>query len=101
MPGTAVWIGRNGPRYSIGAAGLGSKVSNWLGPPHIQKRMTEVSGGVDAVWARSSSGMCQPPRAKAPRRTKARRDSGPGQGFNIMVSQAECGTDGSADGPER
>ena len=42
MPGTLVGIGRNGPRYSAGAFGLGSNVSNWLGPPHIQNRMTEV-----------------------------------------------------------
>ena len=37
------------PRYSLGAFGLGSKVSNWLGPPHIQKRMTEVGGGLVAL----------------------------------------------------
>ena len=42
MPGTAVRIGRNGPRISAGASGFGSNVSNWLGPPHIQKRMTDV-----------------------------------------------------------
>ena len=41
-PGTFVAIGRNGPRYSLGAFGLGSKVSSWLGPPHIQNRITEV-----------------------------------------------------------
>src|SRR4051812_10667980 len=42
-PGTLVAIGRNGPRYSVGASGLRSYVSSWLGPPHIQKRMTEAS----------------------------------------------------------
>ena len=28
IPGTAVRVGRKGPRYSLGAFGLGSKVSN-------------------------------------------------------------------------
>src|SRR5437763_1314736 len=40
IPGTAVRMALNGPRYSFGALGFGSQVSNWLGPPHIQKRMT-------------------------------------------------------------
>jgi hypothetical protein len=33
MPETFVLIGRNSPRYSVGAAGLRSYVSMWVGPP--------------------------------------------------------------------
>ena len=32
-PGTVVRMGRNGPRYSAGALGLGSQVSRCEGPP--------------------------------------------------------------------
>ena len=35
-PGRRVAIGAKGPRIASGASGLGSKVSNWLGPPPSQ-----------------------------------------------------------------
>src|SRR5262245_16008998 len=47
MPGTLVGIVPNSPRYSIGASGLGSQVSCWLGPPRIQRMMTEFSREAD------------------------------------------------------
>src|SRR5436190_6058927 len=87
MPGTVVWIGRNGPRYSVGASGLGSKVSNWLGPPHIQNRMTAVWGSDRSAAARaaSTSARLMPPRARTPARRNSRRDTGPGQETLIMT----------------
>ena len=39
-PGMRVGMVANGPRYSSGAFGFGSKVSSWLGPPHSHSRMT-------------------------------------------------------------
>src|SRR5207249_607504 len=74
-----VRIGRNGPRYSLGASGLRSKVSSWLGPPHIQKRITEVGGGVAAPRAATTSASVSPPSARLPTRKKLRRDTGPRQ----------------------
>src|SRR5262245_42005874 len=56
MPGTLVCRARNGPRIPSGASGLGSNVSKWLGPPHIQKRMTAVSGGAAGRAASSWQG---------------------------------------------
>ena len=41
MPVTEVAIGEKGPRNSSGAAGLGSQVSRWAGPPHSHKNSTE------------------------------------------------------------
>ena len=43
IPGTLVAIGRNGPRISSGASGLGSQVSSWLGPPHRKIRMHDFA----------------------------------------------------------
>ena len=39
-PGSLVGMLSNGPRISLGASGLGSHMSMWLGPPDNQKRMT-------------------------------------------------------------
>ena len=39
-PGSFVAMVPNGPRFSSGRFGFGSKVSIWLGPPVIQRRMT-------------------------------------------------------------
>src|SRR5688572_2722851 len=36
-------MGRNGPRTSSGASGLRSKVSRWLGPPHMNRRMHRLA----------------------------------------------------------
>ena len=38
-PGTAVGMGLNSPRNSAGASGLGSQVSCWAGPPHMNRTM--------------------------------------------------------------
>src|SRR5262245_16982344 len=81
IPGTADLIGPNGPRISAGASGFGSNVSNWLGPPHIQNRMTEVSGvgsGVLARAAPNAPGRPSPARPRPARRT-VRRLIGPEQ----------------------
>src|SRR3954464_2261474 len=96
-PGTAVRIGRNGPRYSAGASGLGSQVSNWLGPPHIQNRKTVVSADGPA-WARaaSTSDRGRPPSASDPARRKVRRETGPGQVRGIRRRLAAGGGEASA-----
>src|SRR5262249_16920191 len=56
MPGTLVAMAPSGPRNSAAAAGLGSQVSMWPGPPLSQKRMTQgslrgagVAAGVEEV----------------------------------------------------
>src|SRR4051812_29133359 len=46
MPGTLVLIGLKGPPLSV--PGLRSKVSLWLGPPSIHKRMQDL---VFLFWA--------------------------------------------------
>ncbi len=43
MPGTLVAIGRKTLLMPSGASGLRSNVSNWLGPPRKNSRITEVS----------------------------------------------------------
>ena len=50
VPGTAVGIVWKEPRISDGASGLGSKVSRWLGPPDMNRKITFLAlasiGGV-------------------------------------------------------
>ncbi len=43
VPGTLVLMGFQMPRISAGASGLGSNVSNWLGPPARNKKIHETS----------------------------------------------------------
>src|SRR5438046_2464683 len=38
-----VGIGANGPRYSAGAFGFGSKVSRWLGAPQRKTKTTDLA----------------------------------------------------------
>src|SRR6185436_10731978 len=81
MPGTRVGIGRNSPRNSLGASGFGSHVSMWLGPPRIQRMMTELSrrGGrpcrVSWASARRRSGSDSPIVPRSPAFRKLRRSS--------------------------
>src|SRR5262245_20190629 len=81
MPGTLVRMGLSGPRYSCGASGFMSYVSSWLGPPHIQKRMTEVLREVSAARARArnTSARLTPPKASMPTRRNSLRRIGPRQ----------------------
>src|SRR5437763_15659103 len=44
MPLLDVAIGRYEPRIFDGALGLGSHISWWLGPPHIQSNNTDLTG---------------------------------------------------------
>ena len=63
IPGTADWIGLNGPLLAW--PGLGSNVSVWLGPPDIQSRMHDLRRlGCAAVSAARASIQ---PEAEAPR----------------------------------
>ena len=71
-PGTLVWVGRNGPRTSAGASGLGSQVSSWLGPPTKNRRMQFTSFGPSAA-CRSPSDRPTAPAPRAPTRRKSRR----------------------------
>ncbi len=58
-PGALVWISRNGPPFFV--PGLRSKVSIWLGPPFIHRRMHErLRCGSSA--ARAASVPSQPDR---------------------------------------
>ena len=43
MPGTLVSMALKSPRMLVGASGLGSQMSMWLGPPCRNSRMTEFA----------------------------------------------------------
>src|SRR4051812_25904436 len=72
IPGTAVLMWPNSPRYSSGASGLGSQVSCWAGPPRIQRMMTELArfGLAPAAAAiaslRNNCDRLNPPTASIP-----------------------------------
>ena len=79
IPGTFVGMAPKGPRTSAGASGLGSHVSCWLGPPRIQRMMTEEAFFVGfpcwAAWAsiRSRWGSASPLAPSMPARRMVRR----------------------------
>src|SRR4051812_36139651 len=78
MPPTLVDIVPNSPRYSAGALGLGSHMSMWLGPPRIQRMMTErIFDGVGCEAAEAScrkrSPRARPDAPSAPALRKLRR----------------------------
>ena len=50
-PGVLVGMTPKGPRYSIGASGFGSNVSNWLGAPQRKTNRTDFALGVSAAEA--------------------------------------------------
>lgn len=85
-PGTLVAIGRNGPRISIGAAGLGSKVSCCGGPPDKKMIRHDVARGRPASLAAPArpAASVGSPRARQPSpptRISSRRETG-----RLMVS---------------
>src|SRR5690348_383788 len=58
MPETLVLMGLNSPRTLVGASGLGSQISMWLGPPCKNTRITDFAelnpcapSSLDAAWA--------------------------------------------------
>ena len=76
MPGTAVGIGLNSPPLAV--PGFRSKVSLWLGPPSIHRRMQALCL-TPASAARAASTPIQPdiaapPTPAADNRRKSRRD---------------------------
>src|SRR5437762_11749738 len=79
MPGTLVLIAPNSPRYSIGASGFGSHVSCWLGPPRIQRMITDFcrETAFPEAFARASerrrSGNANPAKPRKPDLRKLRR----------------------------
>src|SRR5438105_1427078 len=77
MPGTLVRIAPNSPRYSMGASGFGSQVSCWLGPPRIQRMITErsrESGFPLATAAASALSRSAKDRPASPRTPILRKD---------------------------
>jgi hypothetical protein len=72
-----------------------SYVSSWLGPPHIQKRITAVSGELEALaeLARASRtcGSVKPPSAIAPTRKNSLLGIGPRQTVGFMSSLQQGG----------
>src|SRR5262245_45944333 len=81
-PDTLVLIVPNWLRTSLGASGLGSKVSRWLGPPSSQMRMHEVAlvpptGAEAAALAckRNRSVTVKPKVVSKPKCRKSRRDT--------------------------
>src|SRR5882672_2677893 len=76
MPGTAVGMSRKAPRISAGACGFGSQVSCWLGPPRIQRMITDFARDAGFVsWAsrRRRSDIASPVAPSMPARTNVRR----------------------------
>src|SRR3954466_9439186 len=79
MPGTFVLMAPNSPRYSMGASGLGSQVSCWLGPPRIQRMITDFCREIlcpdAAAFAseRRRSGNANPANPRKPDLRKLRR----------------------------
>src|SRR5260221_14225314 len=75
MPGTLVLIGLNSPASLV--PGFMSKVSLWLGPPSIHRRMHDlVLARVSAAWAASGASQPEIDGASTPsddRRRKSRR----------------------------
>ena len=77
MPGTAVAIGANSPRYSTGASGFMSHVSIWLGPPKRKIMIARFARGraVAAAACRASrSGRPRPSIPSPSPSTNCRRD---------------------------
>jgi hypothetical protein len=72
-PGTLVPIGRNSPRTSAGASGLGSNVSRWLDAPVRKTRTTDF--GRFAGAARPVRVAATPSRAEYPTWESSRRFS--------------------------
>ena len=81
-PGAVVAIGWNGPRMSVGALGFRSKVSRWLGPPHMNRKMQRFAWPkpllsfaiAGDVCARRRSGNVRPMAPSAPAWSTARRE---------------------------
>src|SRR5262245_38799237 len=73
-PGTCVRIAPNGPRMSSDAFGLGSKVSNWLGPPLSQMKMHDLCVGEgNSAPAATAPGASNPTAPAPAARRTARR----------------------------
>src|SRR4051794_19166161 len=75
-PGVAVATALDGP--CVSAPGLGSNVSNWLGPPAIQRRMqARRSRRSWSAWTARPSSRLRPAAPAPTRRRKPRRSSAP------------------------
>lgn len=76
-PGRLVSIAPRTVRIPSGASGFGSNVSNWLGPPCWNRKMTDlpvVKGcSVPAARPASSDGNASPPNPNVPRVRNSRR----------------------------
>jgi hypothetical protein len=75
ISGTRVGRTPNSPRYSAGASGLGSHRSIWLGPPRIQRLITELTVEREPARAsaRSNSAKVNPVVPRIPAFRKLRR----------------------------
>ena len=99
-PGMEVGIDENGPRISLGASGLGSQVSSWLGPPDSQIRMTDfLAAPVRAVgelsFARAPVAEASPaPSPASPACNTHRRDFSPNAGVNAPPNREETDNGG-------
>ena len=79
MSGQEVRICPCGERYSFGASGFMSRMSIWLGPPHWNRKMTDLALGAIVSFfavaseARNSLGMVRPSSPMPPARSSVRR----------------------------
>src|SRR5262249_21182801 len=100
MPGTLVAMGRNSPRISAGAGGLGLKGFRCGGPPVREnrvKRLTRPKGGGPAgreAPARSRVGSARPKVPMAPTCRNARRGIRPGR---VSMSRSLAFEEGQID----
>src|SRR3954468_2842636 len=87
MPGTAVGMSLNGPPLTC--PGFMSKVSNWLGPPVIHRRMHAFLrfGWAAAAFARASNHpeTQQPATPADVNRSQSRRESWGEREAEVMV----------------
>src|SRR5262245_1000664 len=86
-PGTEVAMARVGP--CVSAPGLGSNVSNWLGPPAIHNRMQARFWRFSSL-AKEGSGRTRPAPARAAPASRKRRRVTPPRASTWRAT-AECG----------
>src|SRR5262245_55955029 len=91
-PGVLAGVGWNGPRILLGASGLRSNVSSWLGPPKSVRKMTDLARGrpVAVVVSAASNRGSDSPNSPAPAASsKFRRDrpSAPVDGTTFSTKQ--------------
>src|SRR5262245_33903796 len=90
MPGNVVATVSVTVRIASGASGLGSKVSNWLGPPCWKRKMTDLPVVSADFWlgaarAAQKEDKVRPPRPRVPMVRKERREMVSGRSKMLSI----------------